>query len=129
MHGGGVAGAIVRKGGEVIQRESNAWVSWYSCSYKTNCLAVGQETWITREWRSCRHWGWKTSLHASYPCSWPYLAWRRKVFSLYNRLLLIICRGEPEELESAVLNSLIQASKLNLPSISVPAISRFVAFN
>ena len=25
-HGGGVAGAIVRKGGAVIQRESNAWV-------------------------------------------------------------------------------------------------------
>lgn len=26
MHGGGVAGAIVRKGGEVIQRESDEWV-------------------------------------------------------------------------------------------------------
>lgn len=26
MHGGGVAGAIVRRGGEIIQQESNAWV-------------------------------------------------------------------------------------------------------
>lgn len=26
MHGGGVAGAIVRKGGEIIQEESDAWV-------------------------------------------------------------------------------------------------------
>ncbi len=26
LHGGGIAGAIVRRGGEIIQQESNAWV-------------------------------------------------------------------------------------------------------
>lgn len=29
MHGGGVAGAIVRRGGEIIQAESDAWVKEY----------------------------------------------------------------------------------------------------
>ncbi len=40
-HGGGVAGAIVRKGGEVIQKESLAYVKKYGRAVTGTCAYTG----------------------------------------------------------------------------------------
>mmetsp|Transcript_38599 Transcript_38599/g.62535 ORF Transcript_38599/g.62535 Transcript_38599/m.62535 type:complete len:342 (-) Transcript_38599:358-1383(-) len=93
-HGGGVAGAISRKGGRAIQDESDEWVDEHGR------VSTGQVA-VTGPGRlKC-----KKVIHAVGP-----------VWEDGNE-------DEPELLESAVKNSLLKAEELQLTSISLPAIS------
>ena len=93
-HGGGVAGAIVKAGGKIIQEESDEYVSKHG-PVKTGEVAVTGAGSLPA----------KYVIHAVGP------VWRGG----QNK--------EPELLASAVRNVLKEASKLNLKSVSIPAIS------
>jgi len=94
QHGGGVAGAIVRRGGRTIQEESDRWVREHG-SLPTGEVAV------TRAGRlPCRF-----VIHAVGP------VWQDGE------------RGEEALLRQATTNSLLKAEELKLRSIALPAIS------
>jgi len=93
-HGGGVAGAIVRKGGEVIQEESTAWVREHG-PVRTGTAAITGAGRLPAA----------KVIHAVGP------VWRGGK------------SGEEEDLASAVQSALALASELDLVSISLPAIS------
>ena len=93
-HGGGVAGAIVRRGGYEIQEESDRWVAEHG-AVPTGQVAV-------------------TSA-GSLPCKW--------VIHAVGPVWHGGSAHEEELLESAVLNSLLKAEELRLGSIALPAIS------
>ncbi len=92
QHGGGVAWAIVQRGGEVIQQESDAWIRKY-----------GPVPHSHPAWTSGGLLPAKYVIHAVGP-----------VWGDGN---------EDEKLSAAVHGSLEVADKLNLSSISLPAIS------
>lgn len=93
-HGGGVAGAIVRRGGETIQQESDDWVRQHG-------LAPTGKVVITSGGKlPCRY-----VIHAVGP------VWRGGE------------HGEDDFLRQACWNSLESASQLGLASIALPAIS------
>jgi O-acetyl-ADP-ribose deacetylase (regulator of RNase III) len=93
-HGGGVAGAIVRRGGSSIQAESDAWVREHGQ------IPTGQVA-VTGAGRlACR-----SIIHAVGP------VWHGGG------------RDEEELLRSAAWNSLVKAHELELTSIALPAIS------
>ena len=94
QHGGGVAGAIVRRGGFVIQEESERWVR------KHGSLPTGEVA-VTGAGRlPCRY-----VIHAVGP------VWRGGG------------QGEEALLRQATTNSLLKAEELKLRSIALPAIS------
>mgnify|MGYP001025470695 FL=1 len=93
-HGGGVAGAIVRRGGDSIQQESDQWVRQHGN------VPAGQVA-VTGAGRlPC-----KVVIHAVGPI------WEGGG------------QGEDELLRQAVWHSLLKANELQLSSISIPAIS------
>ena len=92
-HGGGVAGAIVRRGGYSIQEESNRWVQAHG-PVRTGTTAITGAGNLP-----CRY-----VIHAVGP------VW-------HNR------GDEPELLVSAVRNALQLATEHGLRSVSLPAIS------
>ncbi len=92
-HGGGVAGAIVRAGGAVIQRESDALIR------KKGPLKTGDAVYTSAG-----------ALNAKYIIHVVGPVWR----GLGN---------EDELLYQAVYNGLVQAKQLGVSSISMPAIS------
>lgn len=94
-HGGGVAAAIVRKGGEVIQQESDEWVRQYG-PVPTGQVAV----------TSAGNLPAKAVIHAVGP------VWHEHT-----------PEKEDELLRSAVWNSLEAAHNRNFSSIALPAIS------
>ncbi len=93
-HGGGVAAAILRKGGSIIQKESDDWIRTRG-NVPTGSVAV----------TSGGHLPAKYVIHAVGP------VWRGGG------------HGEAQLLRNAVLNSLRQAETLKLESIAFPAIS------
>ncbi len=93
-HGGGVAGAILRRGGKVIQKESDKWVR------ERGPVPVGGVA-VT----SGGNLKAKYVIHAVGPI------WRGGT------------EGESEKLREAIVNSLKTADELKLSSISLPAIS------
>ncbi len=93
-HGGGVAGAISRRGGPVIQAESDRWVRKHG-PVPTGGVAVTPAGNLP-----C-----KLVIHAVGP------VWRGGT------------HGEDERLRSAVWNSLLAAHARGLTSIALPAIS------
>jgi putative ATPase len=93
-HGGGVAGAIVRRGGAVIQTESDDWVRRYGPVPTGQVALTGGGNLTAR-----------AVIHAVGP------VWRD------GR------DGEPEQLRHAVLNSLLLASAAAFESVAMPAIS------
>lgn len=92
-HGGGVAGAIVRRGGYRIQEESNAWVREHG-PVRTGTAAITGAGELP-----CRY-----VIHAVGP------VWRNR-------------GDEPELLASAVRSALDLASQYSLARISMPGIS------
>ncbi len=93
-HGGGVAGAIVRRGGYTIQEESDAWVAEHG-SVPTGQVAVTGAGRLTCKW----------VIHAVGP------VWQGG------------SAHEEELLGKAVLHSLLKAEEMKLESIALPAIS------
>lgn len=93
-HGGGVAGAIVRRGGASIQAESDAWLRQHG-SVQTGQVAVTGAGNL-----ACKY-----VIHAVGP------VWHGGT------------QNEDTHLDSAVTNSLRQAAELQLQSIALPAIS------
>lgn len=93
-HGGGVAGAIVRKGGRIIQDESTAWVQEHG-PVRTGTAAITSAGRLPA----------KKVIHAVGP------VWRGGE------------SGEEEKLADAVRSALALASEHGLVSISLPAIS------
>ena len=93
-HGGGVAGAIVRVGGYVIQEESNRWVRQHGA------VPTGQVAVTGAGKLPCKY-----VIHAVGPI------WQGG------------SHNEGELLYLAVWHSLIKADELQLTSISIPAIS------
>ncbi len=93
-HGGGVAGAIVRRGGAAIQDESDAWVQ------KFGQVPTGQVA-VTGP--------------GSLPC--------KQIIHAVGPIWKGGNRGEEELLHSVVINSLLKAQELGLESIAMPAIS------
>lgn len=94
QHGGGVAAAIVRRGGSVIQEESDRWVEEHG-SVPTGEVAVTGAGEL-----ACRY-----VIHAVGPM------WHGGG------------QGEDELLRKAAWNSLLKADELKLRSIALPAIS------
>ncbi|MFL7867583.1 MAG: macro domain-containing protein, partial [Anaerolineales bacterium] len=92
QHGGGVAGLIVRRGGAVIQQESDAWVQKYG---PINPAAPAY------------------TFSGNLPCKYVIHA----VGPIWGE------GDEDAKLSTAVSASLQLAGKLNLVSISMPAIS------
>ncbi|MBN1247202.1 MAG: macro domain-containing protein [Anaerolineae bacterium] len=92
-HGGGVAGAIVRRGGDVIQRESRAWVREHG-PVETGTAAITGGGRLRARY----------VIHAVGPI------WRDG-------------GDEPALLRSAVQRALAVADEHNLRSVSMPAIS------
>jgi O-acetyl-ADP-ribose deacetylase (regulator of RNase III) len=92
-HGGGVAGAIVRRGGYSIQEESNRWVREHGAVHTGTAAITGAGT------LPCRH-----VIHAVGP------VWRKR-------------GDEPELLASAVRSALQLATEHGLSSVSMPGIS------
>ncbi len=93
-HGGGVAGAIVRKGGYQIQKESNEWVAKHGPVRTGTAAITGAGTLPARY-----------VIHAVGP------VWAGG------------SRGEDEKLASAVRSALQLAEQHHLQSISMPGIS------
>jgi len=93
-HGGGVAGAIVRRGGFQIQDESDMWVRNYGPVPTGQVAVTGPGDLLC-----------KKVIHAVGP-----------VWSGGSR-------GEDDLLRSAVNNSLLKAQELGLESLALPAIS------
>ncbi len=93
-HGGGVAGAIVRRGGYAIQEESERWVAEHGP------VPTGQVA-LTGAGRL--------------PCRW--------VIHAVGPVWQGGGAHEEELLEAAVRNSLLKAEELKLQSIALPAIS------
>ncbi len=94
QHGGGVAGAIVRKGGRVIQDESSKWVREHGS------VATGSAAITGAGVLPCRY-----VIHAVGP------VWRGGN------------HGEDALLQSAVRSALELADRHTLASVSIPAIS------
>jgi len=94
MHGGGVAGAIVRKGGKVIQIESDHYVKNYGTVNTGNVVATSAGLLPA-----------KYVIHAVGP-----------IWKDGNN-------NEAELLKSATWNSLVKAQELKVNSIAFPAIS------
>ncbi len=94
VHGGGAAAAIVRRGGEIIQRESDAWVRQHGP------VPTGQTALTSGGRLPCRY-----VIHAVGP------VWQGGAHS------------EDELLRQACWNSLERASQLGLASMALPAIS------
>lgn len=93
-HGGGVAAAIVKKGGFIIQQESDKYI-------KSHGHVKTGEVGLTSGGKlKCRY-----IIHAVGP--------------IFNNDL----KGDSLKLKSAVLNSLRKAETLSLSSISIPALS------
>ena len=92
-HGGGVAGAIVRKGGYSIQEESSRWVREHG-PVRTGTAAITGAGKLPAKW----------VVHAVGP------VWRKR-------------GDEPELLAGAVRSSLEVAAARGLESVSLPAIS------
>jgi O-acetyl-ADP-ribose deacetylase (regulator of RNase III) len=93
-HGGGVAGAIVRRGGPVIQEESDRWV------HQHGPVSTGQVAVTGAGKLPAKH-----IIHAVGP------VWHGGI------------QGEAELLRAAVWNSLTRAHQMELSSIALPAIS------
>jgi O-acetyl-ADP-ribose deacetylase (regulator of RNase III) len=93
-HGGGVAGAIVRRGGYVIQEESRAWVDEHGT------VPVGQVAVTAAGKLACQY-----IIHAVGPI------WRDG------------SQNEEGLLRDAAWNSLAKAHEMGLSSIAFPAIS------
>lgn len=93
-HGGGVAAAIVRRGGRVIQEQSDAWTEAYG-EVPTGQVAITEAGTL-----ACRY-----VIHAVGPI------WKDGAHQ------------EDDLLRSAVSNSLQKAHELQLSSIALPAIS------
>jgi putative ATPase len=93
-HGGGVAGAIVRRGGPGIQTESRRWVEQHGRVPTGQVAVTGAGTLPARY-----------VIHAVGP------VWHGGQ------------QGEDDDLRSAVRNSLARAEELGLNSIALPAIS------
>ncbi len=93
-HGGGVAGAIVRRGGAVIQAASDAWVREHGP------LPTGQAALTTAGALAC-----EAVIHAVGP------VWRGGG------------QGEPVALASAVRAALALAAEHGIESVALPAIS------
>lgn len=94
QHGGGVAGAIVRKGGKIIQQQSDEWIKRYG-PVKTGNVAVTDGGNL-----NCKY-----VIHAVGPI------WRGGN------------SNEKQLLSSAIINSLKKADELKAGSIAIPAIS------
>ena len=92
-HGGGVAGAIVRAGGAVIQRESDAWVRMHGPVPTGGAAITGAGA------LPCRY-----VIHAVGP------VWTNR-------------GEEPRELASAVRSALDLAARHSIESVSMPGIS------
>jgi len=92
-HGGGVAGAIVRKGGHVIQEESDVWV---------------------------KAWGGEVSVGSAAITSGGNLRARYVIHAVGPRMGE---GDEDEKLKKATLSSLKMADEHSLKSIAFPAIS------
>jgi len=95
-HGGGVAGAIVRKGGRVIQNESNEYVKKHGIVETGNCGVTGGGS------LKCKY-----VIHAVGPI------WNHSKTKKYNVDLLY----------NAVFNTLKTAEELKCASVAIPAIS------
>lgn len=93
-HGGGVAGAIVRRGGRSVQAESDRWVAEHGPLPTGQVAVTGAGSLPAR-----------AVIHAVGP------VWQGGG------------AGEDELLRSAVWNSLAKAEELGLESIALPAIS------
>lgn len=99
QHGGGVAGAILRRGGPIIEEESNAWVQAHG-PVKHNAPA-----WTSGGNLACRY-----VIHAVGP------VWDAAQGDNNGE-------GKDSELDAAVKGSLRVADRLGLTSIAFPAIS------
>ncbi|KAG7397277.1 hypothetical protein PHYBOEH_000971 [Phytophthora boehmeriae] len=97
MHGGGLAGAIVRKGGESIQTESSAWIKHHGK------MAVGDVVTTAAGKLPCKH-----VIHAAGP----------NVGHLASPTA-----EHAAELRRAVWNALAEADKLRVASVAIPGIS------
>jgi len=93
-HGGGVAEAISRKAGASLDEESRRWIREHG-SVETGQVAV----------TGGGHLRCSKVIHAVGP------VWQGGK------------QGEPSQLESAILNSLLKAEELSIKSIALPAIS------
>jgi len=93
-HGGGVAGAIVRRGGRVIQEESDRWIREHGT------VPTGQVAVTGAGSLRCKY-----IIHAVGP------VWQGGK------------QNEDELLRAAVWNSLMKAHEMKLASIALPAIS------
>jgi O-acetyl-ADP-ribose deacetylase (regulator of RNase III) len=93
QHGGGVAGAIVRKGGSVIQEESDVWVKAWGGELDVGSCAITTAGNLLARY----------VIHAVGPRMGE--------------------GNEDEKLHNATLNSLRMADQRNLKSIAFPAIS------
>lgn len=100
QHGSGVAGAILRRGGLVIQQESDAWVREHGP------VAHARPAWTTGGQLPVKY-----IIHAVGP------VWSKAEVSTDTR------RAEDEQLAAAVQGSLRVADELGLQSLALPAIS------
>ena len=96
QHGGGVAGAISRKGGPSIQQESSKYVKTNGKVNTGTCAVTGAGK------LPCKY-----VVHAVGPVWSDYIPKEKNVLLLHN----------------AVLNSLKEANKIECKSIAMPAIS------
>lgn len=100
QHGSGVAGAILRRGGLVVQQESDAWVREHGP------VAHARPAWTTGGQLPVKY-----IIHAVGP------VWGKAEASTDTR------RAEDEQLAAAVQGSLRVADELGLQSLALPAIS------
>lgn len=100
QHGSGVAGAILRRGGLVIQQESDAWVREHGP------VAHARPAWTTGGQLPVKY-----IIHAVGP------VWGKGELRTDTR------RAEDEQLAAAVQGSLRVADELGLQSLALPAIS------